>query len=216
MILKVGLTGGIASGKSLVRIMLKDLGCFTIDADEIAHQIIQPGQKAYHQIIDAFGAQVLSSDNTINRLVLGEIIFKDTEKRKLLDTIMHPIIIEEEKQSLDEYAATVEEGIGVVDAALMIEAGTYKNYDKLIVVYASEDKQIKRLMDRDSLSNEDAKRRLRAQMPIEEKLKLADYKIDNSGSIRETASQVVEMYHSLKRDLKQKKILLRSRKNPSP
>ncbi len=207
MILIVGLTGGIASGKSLVRVMLNDLGCCTIDSDDIAHEIIQPGGRAYQEIIDAFGTEILNSDRTINRLILGDIIFKDERKRKKLNSIMHPIIIEEETHRLEKYCDQVEQGIGVVDAALMIEAGTYKYYDKVIVVYAKEEQQLKRLVQRDSLNEEDALCRIRSQMPIEEKLKLADYKVDNSGNIKQTAAQVVEVYHSLKQDLEEKEIL---------
>jgi dephospho-CoA kinase len=207
MVLIVGLTGGIASGKSLVRVMLNDLGCCTIDADDIAHEIIQPGGRAYQGIVDAFGTEIINSDKTINRLILGDIIFKDERKREKLNSIMHPIIIEEETCRLEKYCDQAEEGIGVVDAALMIEAGTYKHYDKLIVVFANEEQQIKRLVQRDSLSEEDALRRIKSQMAIEKKLKLADYKIDNSGSIKQTAAQVVEVYHSLKRDLEEKETL---------
>jgi dephospho-CoA kinase len=207
MILMVGLTGGIASGKSLVRVMLNDLGCCTINADDIAHEIIQPGGRAYQQIVDVFGAEILNSDKTINRLILGDIIFKDEKKREKLNSIMHPIIIEEETHRLEEYCDQTEQGIGVVDAALMIEAGTYKHYDKLIVVYSKQEQQLKRLIQRNSLSEEDALRRIESQMPIEKKLRLADYKIDNSGSIKQTAVQVVEIYHSLKRDFEEKEIL---------
>lgn len=196
--LKTGLTGSIAVGKSFVVSVFKELGCVTFDADKIAHHVMEPGREAYADIIREFSADVLDEQRRIDRGKLGAIVFADPEKRSRLNAIVHPRVIEEQDRLLGEAEEADPEGIAIVDAALMIESGGYKRFDKLIVVFCDSDTQVERLMQRNGLSREEAARRVAAQMPSEEKRKYADYEIDTSGSLEETRRRVCEVYSDLK------------------
>ncbi|HXG94862.1 MAG TPA: dephospho-CoA kinase [Blastocatellia bacterium] len=198
--LKVGLTGSIAVGKSFVLSVLRELGCATFDADKIAHQVMEPGREAYRDILSEFGDGVLAEDGSIDRAKLGQIVFADAERRKRLNEIVHPRVIAEQNRLLSEVEAQNPDGIAVIDAALMIESGGYKRFDKLIVVFCDRETQIERLMRRNSITREDAERRVAAQMSSEEKRRYADYEIDTSGTFDETRQRVIEVHSKLVQD----------------
>ncbi len=195
--LLIGLTGGIASGKTTVSNMFVKLGAHLIDADVIARDVVKPDKPAWKEIVEAFGESVLDDKKEIIREKLAAVIFDAPEKRKQLEVITHPRIIEEENRRVNELRKNNKSGIIILDAALLIEAGHHNHVDKLIVVYLNKDTQIKRLRKRDSLSFADAEKRLNSQMPLDEKVKLADYVIDNNKSFDEVEKQVSEIYAEL-------------------
>lgn len=197
--LKVGLTGSIAVGKSYVVSVLAELGCVTFDADRVAHSVMEPGRTAYEDIVREFGEGVLAQDGSIDRQKLGAIVFADEARRTRLNEIVHPRVIEEQNGLLGEAEARDPDGIAVIDAALMIESGGYKRFDKLIVVHCDRETQIERLMLRNQITREDAERRVAAQMSSDEKREYADYEIDTSGSYDQTRQQVVEVHSELRR-----------------
>jgi dephospho-CoA kinase len=198
--LKVGLTGSIAVGKSYVLSILRGLGCLTFDADKIAHSVMEPGRAAHAGIVREFGREVLSGDGGIDRARLGAIVFADDERRKRLNEIVHPRVIEEQNRLLEDAEAASPNKIAVVDAALMIESGGYKRFDKLVVVYCDRESQINRLMRRNQITREDAERRVRAQMSSDEKRRYGDYEIDTTGTTEETRRRVTEVYNRLLED----------------
>ena len=202
--LKVGLTGSIAVGKSYVLSVLTELGCVTFDADKIAHSVMEPGREAHRDIVQEFGEDVLASDGSIDRQKLGAVVFADDARRKRLNEIVHPRVIEEQNRLLLEAEARDPNAIAVIDAALMIESGGYKRFDKLIVVYCDRETQIERLMRRSRITREDAERRVGAQMSSEEKLRFADYRISTVGTFEETRRRVMEVYEDLLRVQKSK------------
>ncbi len=197
--LKVGLTGSIAVGKSFVLSVLADLGCATFDADKIAHSVMEPGREAYRDTVAEFGSRILREDGTIDRARLGAIVFADPARRKRLNEIVHPRVIEEQNRLLAEVEAEGRARISVVDAALMIESGGYKRFDKLIVVFCDRETQITRLMNRNALTREEAEMRVAAQMSSEEKRRYGDYEIDTSGTLDETRQRVIEVHNELLR-----------------
>jgi len=197
--LRVGLTGNIASGKSCAAAMFAAMGAYVIDADRIGHELLARGSATAARVIDAFGHEIISPDGSIDRRKLGSIVFWDEEKRLLLNRLMHPYITAEIRQRVEEVEKMASSGIIIVDAALMVETGNYKWYDCLIVVTCDPALQIERLMRRDKLSEQEARARIAAQMPIEEKLKLADYRIDTSGTLDQTRRQVEAIYRDLLR-----------------
>jgi dephospho-CoA kinase len=196
--LRVGLTGGIGTGKSTVGTMFVELGCHLIDADHVTHQLFRPGEAVYSAVAQAFGKHILASDHTINRKVLGEIVFNDPAARTKLNEIVHPAVIQHQRDWLKEMEAKDPGGISIVDAALMIEVGTYKNYDKIIVVTCKPEAQRQRLRARSALSEEQIEARIRSQMPLAEKVKYADFVIDNSGGFSSTRTQVEEVNSKLR------------------
>ena len=196
--LRVGLTGGIATGKSTVGAMFVELGCHLIESDQITHQLFEPGQAVYAAVVKQFGNRILAPDGTIDRRILGDIVFKDRQARAKLNGLVHPAIIQRQQEWLQEMEAQDPHGIAIVDAALMIEVGTYKNYDKVIVVTCSPEMQRERLRARSALSEEEIESRIRSQMAAEEKIKYADFVIDNSGSIESTRVQVETVYQQLR------------------
>jgi dephospho-CoA kinase len=203
--LKIGLTGSIAVGKSFVLSVLADLGCVTFDADRIAHAVMEPGREAHRDIVREFGEGIVAADGSIDREKLGRIVFGHHASRARLNEIVHPRVIEEQNLLLAEAEARDPNGIAVVDAALMIESGSYKRFDKLIVVYCDRTTQIERLMQRNNITRENAERRVAAQMSSEEKLRYADYKINTAGTFEETRQQVIEVFEDLAR-LQQSKV----------
>lgn len=196
--LRVGLTGGIATGKSTVGMMFVELGCHLIDADRVTHQLFEPGQPIHTAVVQAFGSEILAADGTIDRSVLGEIVFKDPEARSKLNGLVHPAVIQSQQEWLQEIEKSDPQGIAIVDAALMIEVGTYKSYDRVIVVTCSPEEQRRRLRARTGLSEEQIDDRIRSQMPMDEKVKYADYVIDTSGRIDATRRQVEEINSKLR------------------
>jgi len=197
--LKVGLTGSIAVGKSYVVSVLAELGCVTFDADKVAHSVMEPARPAYVDIVREFGEGVLAPDGSIDRQKLGAIVFADEASRIRLNEIVHPRVIEEQNQLLSDAEARNPDGIAVIDAALMIESGGYRRFDKLIVVHCDRETQINRLMRRNHITKEDAERRVAAQMSSDEKREYADYEIDTSGGYDETRKRVVEVHSELQR-----------------
>ena len=195
--LKVGLTGGIATGKSFVVSVLGELGCEVSDADALAHAAIAPGQPAYDEIIETFGRDVRAADGKIDRARLGAIVFADPAARERLNAIVHPRVFAAQAAWFAELERRRPDVIAVVDAALMIETGSYRRFDKLVVVHCRPELQLERLMKRNQLTREAAQARIDAQMPSAEKLKYADYTIDTSEGFDETRRQVVELYGKL-------------------
>lgn len=198
--LHVGLTGGMACGKSYTLRELRRLGAHTIESDEIAHQVIEPGKPAYEKILAHFGKDILREDQTIDRKKLGTIVFADAAARQKLNQIVHPYVFEEEerlKATLAQDPGKLRSPVVVVDAALMIETGSYRKYPVLMVVYCHPAIQVQRLMRRDSISEEEAMRRISTQMPILEKVQYADYVIENSGKLSETQEQVKQVFAAL-------------------
>jgi dephospho-CoA kinase len=190
--LKVGLTGGIACGKTLVRRRLEERGIPTLDADAVVHRLLQAGTDVTRQIAESFGAEVIASDGSVDRKALGAIVFRDEEARKRLNAIVHPAVWREIERFFEEKEKATD-SVAVVDAALMIETGSYQRYDRLVVVHCTPELQLERLMARDGLSREDAERRIRSQMPIDRKLPFADFLVDTSGSFEETLKQTDEV-----------------------
>ena len=197
--LRVGLTGSIAVGKSYVVSVLAELGCVTFDADKVAHAVMMPGRPAYEDIQSEFGKEVLASDGSIDRGKLGKIVFANEQRRTRLNEIVHPRVIEEQNRLLLEAEANNPDGIAVIDAALMIESGGYKRFEKLIVVYCDRETQIERLMSRNQITRQDAEARIAAQMSSAEKRKYADYEIDTTDGFDQTRRQVVELHRELQR-----------------
>jgi dephospho-CoA kinase len=197
--LKVGLTGSIAVGKSHVLSVFEQLGCAVLDADQIAREVVRPGCPAYHDIVSHFGREVLNSDGSIDRTRLGRTVFEDEQKRSLLNSIVHPRVMGAIDRQLSEIAATQPDGIGIVDAALIIEAGLRRHFDKLIVVYCDAEAQVERIVYRDKLSHEEAVKRIRAQLTSDEKRAYADFEINTNGSLAETRQQVESIYATLRK-----------------
>jgi dephospho-CoA kinase len=195
--LKVGLTGSIAVGKSHVLGMFAELGCHTIDADRIARDVVAPGTEGLKSVVASFG-DVLSLDGTLNRAKLGRIVFGDETKRQRLNSLLHPLIIAAQDEQVRELESRDPNGIVIIDAALMIESGGYERLDQLIVVYCDPEIELQRLMNRDGLSREAAQQRIDAQMPQEQKKEFADFLIDTSGSFDSTRAQVVRVCEQLR------------------
>lgn len=195
--LRVGLTGSIGVGKSFVASVFVELGCHVLDADQTAREVVMPGTPGLNALVEAFGSDILNTDGTLDRKRLGALIFADQSKREQLNYILHPFIIARQDEILNTWEAEDPDGIGIVDAALMIESGGYKRFDKLIVVHCSPEVQLERLMLRDKLSRDEALRRINSQMPQEEKQKFADYLIDTSDGFDLTRSRSVEIYNKL-------------------
>jgi len=196
--LRVGLTGGIATGKTTVGLMFVQLGCHLIDADRITHELFQPGRPVYEAVVQSFGKRILGPDATINRKILGEIVFSDPDARTKLNELVHPAVIQSQRDWLNEMESKDPNGIGIVDAALMIEVGTYKNYDKVIVVTCTPEVQKQRLRTRSGLSEEQTEARIRSQMPLDDKIKYADFVIENSGDLARTRAQVADVNSRLR------------------
>ena len=200
--LNVGLTGGIASGKTYVANLLRDLGCEVSDADVVARTIVEAGQPAFDEIVKEFGQEILTAEGTIDREKLGAIIFADEQARLKLNTITHPRIHEVQNRWLTEVANRNPNAIAITDASLMIESGGYKRFDKIIVVYCSLEIQLERLMARNNLPCEEAMKRIAAQMPASEKLKYADYSVETSGGFESTDQQVRSLYIELEKQVR--------------
>ena len=196
--LRAGLTGSIAVGKSFVSSVLAELGCHVLDADQTAREVVAQGSAGLKAIVAEFGGEVLRDDGTLDRAKLGAIVFADETRRARLNAILHPLIISAQDEWLRQRAAEDPRGIGIVDAALMIETGSYKRFDKLIVVHCRTELQLERLVKRDGLNVAEAERRIASQMPQEEKKSFADYLIDTSNGFDETRAQVATVYESLK------------------
>jgi dephospho-CoA kinase len=196
--LKVGLTGGLASGKTFVGEQLAALGCHVIQADRLGHEVLRRGGEAYDGVIREFGRGILAPDGEIDRKALGKLVFADPARLEALNSLVHPPVFRRQQEFFDQVERQDPRAIAVVEAAIMIESGSYKRYDRLIVAFCPRQMQLRRFMERDGASEEEAKRRLERQLPLEEKCKFADYLIDTSGTKEETARQVLEVYKQLR------------------
>ncbi|MGD2269975.1 MAG: dephospho-CoA kinase [Desulfobacterales bacterium] len=194
-----GLTGGIASGKSTVAAILESAGAIIIDADEIAREVVRKGQPAWHEIVQHFGRNILLTGGEINRSLLGDIIFKNPEKKELLNRIVHPRVKKETDQRLRQVEKNTPNAVVILDVPLLFEAGMFGGLSEVIVVYAPEPIQLLRLIRRDNLSESDAMARIRSQMPIEKKKNLASIVIDNSGTRALTRKATLSVYRKLKK-----------------
>jgi dephospho-CoA kinase len=206
-LLKVGLTGGIASGKSVVGEMLVALGAHLIQADEISHQLMQPGQNVYYEVVAHFGREILNYDGSVNRSKLAEAAFGKSapgtgSRIEELNRIVHPAVIRRQSEWLEETGRQHPGAIAIVEAALIIEAGAAKGFDRLIVVTCSDEQRVARFAARQKIDLEAARkevaRRMAAQLPEAEKIKAADYVIDNSGSLDHTQEQVRQLWEKLR------------------
>jgi dephospho-CoA kinase len=196
--LKVGLTGSIAVGKSFVLGVLGELGGRTLDADRVAREVVALGTPGLKALAQAFGGEILKHDGALDRARLGEIVFQDEAKRLQLNSILHPFIIARQDEILRQWEQETPRGIAVVDAALMIESGGYRRFDKLIVVHCRPEVQLERLIKRDNLSREEALHRVSAQMPQDEKKKFADFLIDTSDGFESARAQAEAVWRRLK------------------
>jgi dephospho-CoA kinase len=199
--LLVGLTGGIATGKSTVDTVLRELGAVIIDADVLAREVVEPGEPALAEITAEFGPGVLDPDGRLDRKALGAIVFADPARRRKLEAMTHPRIRERFQRQLDALTAEGFQGLVFFDAPVMIESGNYRNMERLVVVVTDEPTQIARLMARDGIDRDEALRKIRSQMPLAEKAKLADYVIDNTGDRAVTEARTREVVRALLADL---------------
>lgn len=196
-IIVAGLTGGIGTGKSTVSAIFRRLGAYIIDADEIARNVVRKGTPPWKELTDLFGDEVLNPDGSIDRAKLGEIVFGDESKKKRLEDIIHPEVFKKIERLREEIKKEDKEAIIICDVPLLIESGYHRKVEKIILVYAGEKEQLSRLKDR--LSLEEALKRIKSQMPLDEKKRYADYIIDNTGPIEETEAQCSKIYEELKR-----------------
>lgn len=196
--LKIGLTGSIAVGKTFVCSVFRELGCHVLDADQTARDVVERGTPGLAMVIDSFGEGVLTPDGSLDRQRMASIVFGDEKKRLLLNSIIHPLVFDTQNRWLAEREKEDPAGIAIVDAALMIESGGYDRYDQLIVVWCKPEIQLSRLIERNSLPEAEARKRIAAQMPQEEKMRYADHLIDTSNGFEDTRLQVREVYEKLK------------------
>lgn len=196
--LTVGLTGGIASGKSTVAALLVREGAFLIDTDVLSRQVVEPGTPGWNEVVEHFGRDILKGEGTIDRTRLGEIVFSDTEKRAKLEALIHPRITVTKNARVAEIFREHADAIVVIDMPLLFEAKREHTVDKVLLVYVSVQTQRARLMRRDGFASEDAVKRIAAQMPIEEKIARSHYVINNEGSEEETARQVRDVFQQLR------------------
>jgi dephospho-CoA kinase len=205
VMLRIGLTGSIGVGKSFAAGVLAELGCHVIDADDTAREVVAAGSTGLQKIVAEFGNDVLQDDGTLDRSKLGQLVFENAEKRAVLNSILHPLIIAQQDAHLREWETEHPNGIAVVDAALMIESGGYKRFDKLIVVHCRPEIQLERVMARNNLSRVEAANRINAQMSQDEKKKFADYLIDTSDGFEATKKQTEEVYAEMIKELSRRK-----------
>jgi len=194
----IGLTGNTGSGKSLAASYFKELGAFIIDADLICRQLVVPYKPAWKEIVGQFGKKYLNFDKTLNRSKLAIEIFQNDIKRDILESILHPRVLAEEKKIYFDYQNIDPQAIVIIDSALLIESKNYKNVDKVIIIKSNEELQIKRVMNRDNKSHAAVKNRVKSQMPLEKKMIYADYSIDNKSDRNLLKTRVNYLYTTLK------------------
>ena len=199
MALLAGLTGGMGSGKTTVGQILSDLGAQVIDADIITRSLVEPGQPALQEIVDLLGSGVLRDDHTLDREKIADRVFNNIEKKEALEAILHPRVFAEEQRRYNEIKRSDSSALVVLDAALLIESGNFRKVDKVIVVACDEETQIQRILAKKRFTRTDAERRLGQQMPLEEKIKFADYVIHNDSGYPELKQKVEALFHQLKK-----------------
>lgn len=196
--MKVGLTGGIASGKSFVGEALASHGCFLIQADRLGHEVLAPNGEAYAPVVREFGGRILTGDGTIDRRRLAALVFADAGLLTRLNALVHPAVIRREESLASEFFAREPNGIAVVEAAILIETGSYRRFDKLILVFCAQEQQIERALRREGSVEADILARIGRQMPLEEKRKYANFVIDTSGTKEDTLRQTGAVYRELR------------------
>jgi dephospho-CoA kinase len=197
--LKVGLTGGLASGKSFVGEALAGYGCLVVEADELGHAALSPGGEAHDAVIREFGASIVDETGEIDRHRLAELVFDQPDKLARLNALVHPPVVRREEEMAAEFARRSPEGIFVVEAAILIETGSYERFDRLILVICTEEQQVERAMRREGAVEAVVRARLSRQMPIEDKRKFAHFVIDTSGTKENTLRQTHAVYQALRR-----------------
>jgi dephospho-CoA kinase len=197
--LKVGLTGGLACGKSFVGEALASFGCFVIQADELGHEVLARGGAAHEAVVSEFGREILAEGGEIDRRVLAARVFGSPERLAVLNSLVHPPVVRREEELIADFARREPHGIAVVEAAILIETGSHKRFDKIILVICREEQQIERAMRRQGAVDADVRARISRQMPIEEKRKYAGFVIDTSGEKADTVRQTREVYEALRR-----------------
>jgi dephospho-CoA kinase len=197
--LKVGLTGGIASGKSFVGEALAGYGCLLIRADELGHAALAAGGEAYEPVVQEFGREILTSEGSIDRRALAARVFGDPVRLAQLNALVHPVVFRREDELIADFAAKQPHGIAVVEAAILIETGSYSRFDKLILVTCAEEQQLERALRREGALESDIRARISRQMPLAEKRKYADFVIDTSGDKQDTLRQTRAVYDALRR-----------------
>jgi dephospho-CoA kinase len=195
--LAFGLTGGVASGKSTVAAYFQALGAYIIDADRIGHEVIEPGRPAYQEILSHFGKGILDSSGRIDRKILGPLVFANPQQLRALNAIVHPRIIARQQELANEQSQRNPRAVVIVDAALIFEAGIGGTLRKVMVAWCRPEQQVERLMAKAGVSLEEAERRIRSQMPVEEKRRRADYVIDCSGTLEQSRVQVDAIFAEL-------------------
>ncbi len=196
--LRVGLTGGLASGKSFVGEVLAGYGCLLVQADELGHAVLAPGGEAYEPVIQEVRREILTGDGAIDRRALAARVF-DPERLERLSALVHPAVIRRENELIAAFAALHPDGIAVVEAAILIETGSYSRFDKLILVTCNEEQQVERALRREGALESDIRARISRQMPLAEKRKYADFVIDTSGKKEDTVRQTRAAYDVLRR-----------------
>jgi dephospho-CoA kinase len=199
---KIGLTGGICSGKTFALNVFKELGCYTLRADDIAKKIIfLPDSEFVEKIIKVFGEDIYDEKKGIKKDKFAKVLFEDIEKRNFINKIVHPRVLKELDMIFKDLAETEIYDFFIYESALLVESGNYKNFDKTIVVYTNSEEQYERLMERDKISHEDAEKRIKSQFPLSEKLKIANYTIDTTGGFENAKTKTLETFHLMKKDL---------------
>ena len=197
MMMRIGLTGGIGSGKSTVADLFRKRGAQIIDLDLLAREVVEPGRAAWRGIVEHFGKEILDGEGTIDREALGRIVFRDRAEREELNRIVHPAVSHELRRRLDKIKRKDKDAIVILDSPLLIEVGRHKKMDVVILVYASPETQIQRIMKRNGYTRQEAQDRLRSQMPLDEKIPFADYVIHNEGEPDKTEAAVEEVWEKL-------------------
>ena len=195
--LKVGLTGGIASGKTTVSEAFARLGAKVLDADEVAREVVLPGKPAWTKLRHTFGSEFFHPDGRLNRSKLRRLVFADPEQRSRLNEIVHPEVMREIDFRFEQLTSSAEHAVVLVDVPLLLEVEAADRFDRVVVVYVNETVQLDRLMERDGLSAEEASQALSTQIPLRDKVKQADFVIDNSGTLEETQAQVQKVWEEL-------------------
>ena len=197
--MKVGLTGGLACGKSFVGEVLRSCGCLLIQADELGHAVLAPDGEAYDGVVREFGREVVDAGGKIDRKALAARVFGAPERLAALNKLVHPAVFRREDELMAEFAAREPDGIAVVEAAILIETGSYRRYDRIVLVTCREEQQVERALRRDGASKADVYARLERQMPLDEKRKYADFVIDTSGEKEDTVRQTRAVFRELRR-----------------
>ncbi len=198
---KIGLTGGICTGKTFVLNLLEEFGCYTIRADDIAREIIfSADSPVLQKIKEKFGEDIYDEKQGIKKDPFTRILFEDVEKRNFINKIVHPLVTTEREKKFKDIQETDLYAFFIYESALMVEAGTYKDFEKIIVVYASQEEQMKRLVERDRISREEAEKKIKSQFPLSEKLKVAHYTIDTTGSFERAKAKTQETFYLMKKD----------------